>query len=423
MRRSIEGELAVALGALIAIVFGVIFVALLSANPSNSANTLAGSDLVDSNDEDATVISSRVISVTKNALHIPTIIKTFVNEEASHIQETLSSPSPSLDAALVMSATETLTSTSTTTPGASKTPILTPTSTATPTFTLTASETPETATVRATSTKKPTLTSTFTATATTTATATATVTFTLTSSPTSTKTATATATKTPTITPSATRRPSSTPTATPTTTDTLTPTATATLTVIPVDMSICVVPNGWLTYRVQYGDTLFSIAQSVGLPLLDLQTANCIINPNQIIVGQIISVPRLPNLIPNPIPVASPGGGNGNGNFNPPSGPIGCRPEVRITSPIAFSTIQGAITVYGTANTDTFWYYKLEIRPDQPAAYNFLFRGDASKSQTILGTFNTAGLPSGQYYLRLSVVDISGGIQANDICEIPVRIP
>jgi LysM repeat protein len=57
----------------------------------------------------------------------------------------------------------------------------------------------------------------------------------------------------------------------------------------------CVPRGDWnFTYVVRAGDTLSSIAQSVGLTLSTLQQGNCIGDPNQIQIGQILRVPVLP---------------------------------------------------------------------------------------------------------------------------------
>jgi LysM repeat protein len=48
------------------------------------------------------------------------------------------------------------------------------------------------------------------------------------------------------------------------------------------------------TYNVQAGDTLSRIARRYNISLSDLQTGNCITNPNLITVGQALRVPPLP---------------------------------------------------------------------------------------------------------------------------------
>lgn len=57
--------------------------------------------------------------------------------------------------------------------------------------------------------------------------------------------------------------------------------------------TLCGAPPGWVNYIVRYGDTLYSIANSVGLTTAQLQQANCL--PGTLIyAGQILRVPFLP---------------------------------------------------------------------------------------------------------------------------------
>jgi hypothetical protein len=53
----------------------------------------------------------------------------------------------------------------------------------------------------------------------------------------------------------------------------------------------CIVPNGWVAYTVQPGDTLAVIAASFGLTADQLAQANCLQNPDLIYEGQIVAVP------------------------------------------------------------------------------------------------------------------------------------
>jgi nucleoid-associated protein YgaU len=53
----------------------------------------------------------------------------------------------------------------------------------------------------------------------------------------------------------------------------------------------CVVPNGWVAYTVQPGDTLAVIAASFGLTAEQLAQANCLQNPDLIYEGQVLAVP------------------------------------------------------------------------------------------------------------------------------------
>lgn len=92
----------------------------------------------------------------------------------------------------------------------------------------------------------------------------------------------------------------------PTPTETFTPTQTA---VDPPLWIACLKKFYWPTYRVQAGDTLFSIAARAGSSVDELMQANCRTN-DQIYSGELLYVPRLwtdPITI-TPTPSASPTG-------------------------------------------------------------------------------------------------------------------
>jgi LysM repeat protein len=86
----------------------------------------------------------------------------------------------------------------------------------------------------------------------------------------------------------------------PITVPTNTPALPVTSTLPPVTIAIpptatstpCAPRADWTdSYTIQDGDTLFSIAQSYGLSLAQLQTGNCITDANQIFAGQTLRVP------------------------------------------------------------------------------------------------------------------------------------
>ncbi len=56
----------------------------------------------------------------------------------------------------------------------------------------------------------------------------------------------------------------------------------------------CVVPNGWVPYTIQSGDTLATIAQRYNLTVQQLASANCMQNPDLIYADQVIAVPPTP---------------------------------------------------------------------------------------------------------------------------------
>lgn len=61
----------------------------------------------------------------------------------------------------------------------------------------------------------------------------------------------------------------------------------------------CGPPANWYPYRVQAGDTLYSLAVATNTTVRELQVANCLPSPDRIRVGQIIYLPKpLPSITP-----------------------------------------------------------------------------------------------------------------------------
>jgi LysM repeat protein len=56
----------------------------------------------------------------------------------------------------------------------------------------------------------------------------------------------------------------------------------------------CGRPPGWVSYVVQSGDTLYSLAVELNVTVYQLQVANCMIGQTTIHTGQALWVPRLP---------------------------------------------------------------------------------------------------------------------------------
>lgn len=91
---------------------------------------------------------------------------------------------------------------------------------------------------------------------------------------------------------------SPTPTATRTSTPTETPTASLTPTVTP--MPVTPTRSGPITYMVQQGDLLGSIAQKYGVTIAAIMAANpSLTDPSQIFVGQKLVIPA-PGIMPSP---------------------------------------------------------------------------------------------------------------------------
>ena len=98
---------------------------------------------------------------------------------------------------------------------------------------------------------------------------------------------------TQTVTPSATQSLTPTPS--------LTPTFTETVIFTPTD---CPIPDGWVPYTVQRGETLNPLAARYGLSPQELADANCLTESQQVVPGLILYVPGPIDIPPfvSPIP-------------------------------------------------------------------------------------------------------------------------
>ena len=96
--------------------------------------------------------------------------------------------------------------------------------------------------------------------------------------------------------------------------------------------STCRPPSGWYPYRVRAGDTLSGLAAQVGLSVAALQSANCL-SSDQILIGQVVYVPR--PMPPPGGPVGPIPGGPGPGAPGPtkPAGPVFPEPTTWYTPP------------------------------------------------------------------------------------------
>lgn len=112
-----------------------------------------------------------------------------------------------------------------------------------------------------------------------------------------------------------------------------------------------------------------------------------------------------PRATPRPLPTLPP---------TPTAAPAVARPNCPdsravIIEPGAGQQIRGAVQVIGTAQTDSFQYYKIEFKPvAAPGDFNFYLRRDAPVINASLGVWDTTGLAPGEYLLRLVTVDITG---------------
>lgn len=174
----------------------------------------------------------------------------------------------------------------------------------------------------------------------------------------------------------------------------------------------CQRPAGWTTYTVQAGNTLFAIALATRSTVDELRYVNCIANIDNIIVGQVLFVPRKPV---QPVKIIEPSPRHGHLYV------IGCKNEqTHISNLQVGETMNSTFNVYGSAARNDFWYYKIEVRPDWASVYNFFSRSEKPVTNGVLTTINPAVFGQGVFWIRLSVVNRAANIEPDAVCEIPV---
>lgn len=81
-------------------------------------------------------------------------------------------------------------------------------------------------------------------------------------------------------------------------------------------------------------------------------------------------------------------------------------PQARITRPLEGAIVRGRVEVHGQASMERFERYRIEFAAGwDPGEWAFLGQGGEPVSSGLLWTWDTDGLPPGQYSLRLTVVD------------------
>jgi hypothetical protein len=181
------------------------------------------------------------------------------------------------------------------------------------------------------------------------------------------------------------------------------------------DLTDCAFPEGWATYFVQPGDTLYRIAQSVFRSVGELRDANCLRNVDSIYTGMTLYVPFLPAIVP-PAPataVATP---------DVALTAQGCTDlRAQITQPEPGSDVPEVFTVSGTALVEDFQYYQIEIRPDDTDLYTFYDQVETAVVGGALAQVNTSYFDHGLHWVRLTVVDNGGNFP--ETCAIPLIFP
>jgi hypothetical protein len=123
------------------------------------------------------------------------------------------------------------------------------------------------------------------------------------------------------------------PVQTPTPTDT----AAATFTSTPIDTTqapqftataisptecALTIPNGWVSYQIQSGDTLSALASGQSISLAELMATNCITDASRIVVGESIYLPSTLIIVPIATNNSNQGSGSNNSGSNIQAIPI-----------------------------------------------------------------------------------------------------
>ncbi len=103
----------------------------------------------------------------------------------------------------------------------------------------------------------------------------------------------------------------------------------------------------------------------------------------------------------------------------PPACP---NPGAALASPGSGQEITSETAIIGTASIPNFQFYKLEWRnANGPEQWNWFAGSETPVVGAALGAFNPAGLPPGDYIIRLVVVDNTGNYPPP--CTVQVTIP
>lgn len=99
-------------------------------------------------------------------------------------------------------------------------------------------------------------------------------------------------------------------------------------------------------------------------------------------------------------------------------------PNARLTSPGVNQVLSGNVAVRGTANIESFDYYKVELAPGaSPQDGTWQVIGELHRAPVtggVLMSFNAGSFPNGTYSLRLVVVDKTGNYP--EPCRVTVTI-
>ena len=99
----------------------------------------------------------------------------------------------------------------------------------------------------------------------------------------------------------------------------------------------------------------------------------------------------------------------------------GCIPgQIAITSPKAGDSLQGTVTLQGSANIPNFGFFKYEYAPRATNNWSTIQAKRDTVTDGSLGDWDTSVLTPGDYSLRLVVTDNQGN--ALPACVVPVSV-
>ncbi len=96
-------------------------------------------------------------------------------------------------------------------------------------------------------------------------------------------------------------------------------------------------------------------------------------------------------------------------------------PGVRITSPGVNAVLNGNVEIRGSASIENFGYYKFEFKSLSTAdEWHHVYTNEQPVGDGVLGYWNVAPLPAGEYLFQLVVVDATGNYPPP--CQVRVNV-
>jgi len=176
-------------------------------------------------------------------------------------------------------------------------------------------------------------------------------------------------------------------------------------------ITTCSIHSGWVAYTVRSGDTLSTLAQSVGLSTMALQAGNCL-TETILYAGQTIYLPNVVRSTPaaSPMPPSTQGPTPGPTPTNSDTDGSCSNVYANITSPAVGALLSGVVQFEGTATHEDFSFYKLELREYNTDRASFITFVTAYEPviNGVLGQLDTTQVTNGMYWIRVVVVDSIG---------------